>query len=579
MADNEESISLSSRIWRSLLWLLVALIAVLQLLQFASLPSFIRSYGVLPLQLVTIQESGPLRYRVAAVQEPALSLGLAVGDIVRPLSFAPYESRREFVALFIREGESPRKFQVPYIARPAPVAVIAHDIVWPIVQCLELLLGAVLLRSRRAGRPALALATPLVLMAAPDLWFGVDPTALSLVLLANLIAIIYPIGVGFFAVFAYEFSRGQLHPGESRVLGFVAWSLPVAAGIALWLSTPLLAGVVIPVFFSGMPHALSWVVLWLFVFGVLTLGRRRSTGELRDRYVWISMAVLALLGVFLFWNIYAWWLGHWTYEGGLATALVSLAALTLLTVSLLKTRVLELRVVIGRTLVFSGISTALLAILALLRLATEKLLHLTGLANNVWLDAAVLLLVFTIAGHLHRRIERLVEALVFRPWHQAKKRLHEFERDAGYITDADVLRVRLLDAIHEFCKATTTPRLFTWNGSDGFEEWVASEQTGPCVDINASWLVALRATLAPVRAADAHPSLPGDIALPFLRSGQLSGFVILGPKPHQAPYRSDEIAAIVDCLARVMGSLEALHAAAAVRRVKELENELREIRR
>ena len=294
--------------------------------------------------------------------------------------------------------------------------------------------------------------------------------------------------------------------------------------------------------------------------GILVTGLRRSTGDLRERYALIALSAGYLLAVYVIWNIYAWWLGHFTYFRGLVATLLIFAGVVGLTVSLLRRHVVELRVAVSRTLVFSIVSAVLVLAFGLAEFVSDKLLHFEGRESNILLDTAVALLLFVTARRLHRGVERFVEKTLFRPWHLALNELRDFARDAGFITNADVLRSRLLQALARFAGTPSPARLFHRNDTGDFIEWQSDGGRPHAFDENEPWLVTLRATLTPLQRSPRHPDMPDALAAPILRTGHLTGFVLLGPKSNEQTYRSDELAAIEEMLGKVTLDLECLRA-------------------
>jgi len=564
----------SETLWRVLLWCLVALAMVLQVVTFAGLPGFLENYAEFPVKLKPIDERGPLRYRVVAVDESALKepSSIQVGDVVRRLSPGFRLGRAGQAAEFaVLTPGAERTVTIPYVRKPVPADVVLHSIGWTVVQCLQLVLGVILLRSRAAGRPALALATPLAFMGVPDvLAFALSPPmdAVWAWKMVDTLTGLYPLGLPLFTVFAYEFTQRQLSPREQRYAKPMAWLLPLVAAVPLILGWPSLTGHYEPLA-DGL-YALSWVFVWCYVVGILVTGLRRSTGDLRERYASIALSAGYLLAIYTGWNIYAWWLRQGSDVAGFIATLLIFAGVVALTVSLLRRHVVELRVAVSRTLVFSIVSSVLVLAFGLAEFVSDKLLHFEGRESNILLDTAVALLLFVTARRLHHGVERFVEKTLFRPWHLALNELRDFARDAGFITNADVLRSRLLQALARFAGTPSPARLFHRADTGDFIEWQSGGDRAYAFDENAPWLVTLRATLVPLQRSPRHLDMPDALAAPILRTGHLTGFVLLGPKSNEQTYRSDELAAIEEVLGKVTLDLECLRAIEAEAQLRAL---------
>jgi hypothetical protein len=102
------------------------------------------------------------------------------------------------------------------------------------------------------------------------------------------------------------------------------------------------------------------------------------------------------------------------------------------------------------------------------------------------------------------------------------------------------------------------------------QEWRDDSAALQVIDENESWLVTMRSTLAPVQKSPKHPEMTAALAAPILRTGHVTGFVLLGPKSDHQTYRSDEIAAIEEVLKKVALDLECLRVIEAEALIREL---------
>lgn len=557
--------------WRVLLWSLAALAALLQVAQFAFLPSFLADYAVRPVGLEPLAKSDMRRYRVVSIDEAAAGAlpDLRVGDIlarpVRPSRDARFGEVARFT--LIRDG-APRTIDIPYVREPVPRDVLVDYIAWPFVQCLHLALAVILLRNRSAGPPALALAVPLVLVAMPLSLSHVLPVpvnAVAGVWTLDLVSSLVSLGVPLFTLFAYSFARPQLSNTERRYARPLAW-LPPAGAAALWIAYQF--GRELP--FSEPLEALSWVLAWCFVVGILVTGLRRTSGDLRERYASVTLSAGYLLATYVGWAVYVALGGARTGTALVVDDLLICVGVVALTVSLLRHHVVELRVVVSRTVVFSIVSALLLLAFGIAEFVSEKLLHFEGRESNVLVDAGIALILFVTARRLHDSVERFVERTLFRPWHLAVQGLRDFARDAAYVTNADVLRGRLLAALTRFADTASEARLFHRAEGGRFVHWRMDDAAPAVIDENESWLVTLRATRAPLQRSAGQPGMPGQLAVPLVRTGQVTGFVLLGPKRNAQTYRSDELAALDEVVTQVALELECLRAIEAEAQLREL---------
>ena len=562
--------------WRALLWCLFALVATAQLLQFASLPAYLHDYAVSPIKGEFLQERGPLRFRVTMIDASRVPAGvdLRIGDIVRPVSYWWQRNGVGSVDQFVIESRgSGETVGMPYVDREAPRDVVVYDILWPLVQCLELGLGVIVLRSRGAGAPGLALATALICMGMPDLdIFPIPSSSVVTWKAINLAEGLYPFGVSIFGLFAFKFAEPVLRGGELALARAGAWLLMLCAAV-LWIpANSDLTGHYEPL--AAPAFAMLWIVLWVFVVGLLLTGMRRSVGDDRARFLSILLSCGFLLGVYACWNVYGWWLGHWSYIGGTTAGILVFAGIAALTVSLLRHRVIEMRIVVSRTLVYSIISALLVLMFAGAEYTSDKLLHIEGREKSVLVDLLMANLIIVSFRHVRQFVEQGVQKTLFRPWHQALERLSDFKRDAAFVTDADVLRGRLVEALARFCKSVSPPRLFQLDVDGRYVEWRADAAPPLVIDENRPWVVTLRATLESVASSTVHGDMPGAVAVPMHRRNQLTGFVVCSDKIDRESYRSDELEAIGHAVDMVVLDLAALRTAEAEGRLAEVEGEL-----
>ena len=221
--------------------------------------------------------------------------------------------------------------------------------------------------------------------------------------------------------------------------------------------------------------------------------------------------------------------------------------------AILRHRVIDLGFAINRTLVFSSLSFLLLLVFGLVEWGTEKLLPLESHEASVVIDAAVALSLFLAFRRIHEWVEHGIERLFFHRWHLSQKALERFVSEASYITRSDILLQRTVDAIANYADGAEvavyarTDQGYALNagGLDGQDA---------LIDFDVPALVSVRAKRVP-----AHNALQsGSLLLPTTHRADVTGFVILGPKPSGDPYRTDEESILAETVQRLSYDLQAL---------------------
>jgi hypothetical protein len=112
--------------------------------------------------------------------------------------------------------------------------------------------------------------------------------------------------------------------------------------------------------------------------------------------------------------------------------------------------------------------------------------------------------------------------------------------------------------------------------SEGAYRLEAGELAGtqPTYDEDDPAFALMRTERVPVELAQANGSLPGELALPMLDQGMLTGFVLLAGKPDGLHYRPDEVENLGRAAHQVGLDLRALQARQLESRVALLSEKL-----
>lgn len=324
-----------------------------------------------------------------------------------------------------------------------------------------------------------------------------------------------------------------------------AWSMTVDLNVA-----PLL----------GISDGLSLLSLGTSIGSVvapvaLAAGWREVPTEARTRYAFMWAAVSAFSACAIIDPVIM--LTGNNYVEASWPVIIQLAALmlgaALFAYAILRHRVVDLGFAINRTLVFSTLSFLLLLTFGLVEWGTEKLLPFESHEASVVIDAAVALGLFLAFHRIHEWVEHGVERLFFHRWHLSQKALERFVSEASYITCSDILLQRTVDAIGSY--ADGAEAAVYRHASHGYALAAGGlAGQGALLDLDLKALVSMRAERVP-----AHDALMnGSLLFPMTHRAEVTGFVILGPKPSGDPYRTDQETLLAEVVQRLGHDLHAL---------------------
>lgn len=304
-------------------------------------------------------------------------------------------------------------------------------------------------------------------------------------------------------------------------------------------------------------------------------GWRQSVGEMRQRHLWLLLALALgavpavltripaldaqIAGVRV--TLLMYFCGQLMMYCGLAYAV-------------LKYRVFNFDFAISRALVFSVVSVLLLCSFGIIEWIYASVMH-GGAApgygsghKSLLVDAGLALAAYLVFHKIHGTLERWVERFLFEKWHTNERRLRAYVRQAAHFTTVDSLLDSFCAALQRFsgeAGCAIYQRL-----ENGDYRRVAGDLAGAqnIFSANDITVVGLRTDLAPVPVTHPH----ADLALPMTHRGVLDGFVLMGRKHRGDSYRPDEMEALGFAAAHVGLDLHAL-------RVDELQREVDELAR
>lgn len=251
----------------------------------------------------------------------------------------------------------------------------------------------------------------------------------------------------------------------------------------------------------------------------------------------------------------------WIYNfaTGAITGLAFLLGGLAITYALLKRRVLDFEFVLSRTLVVAIVSLIIVAAFVLLEWALGTVLagvsHTTGFVAN----AALALVLGVSLNYIHKRVDALVDFVLFRKRHQDERALLDYSKEAAFVTDPSALLDQAIEKIREHTDARDAAILV---GSSG--EFAAARSFGdgalPAVDGNDPAILALKAWHKPLDPHRYQTALRGDLALPMLARGRLAGVIALGQRAGGEAYAPDEVEALSQFAQGIGTALDVLSA-------------------
>ena len=273
------------------------------------------------------------------------------------------------------------------------------------------------------------------------------------------------------------------------------------------------------------------------------------------RYAFMVLAVAALSGyawidrlIYLTTNNYA----DESWPVVIQLALLGTAAI-LFGYAILRHRVIDLGFAINRTLVYSLLSAVLLVLFGLGERAAEQLVPESAHRAGEIAQALIALGLFLTFHRLRDAIEHWVERIFFASWRLHEKHLETFIRQASFITRPEILVERTVDEFSRYAAGAeiaiyqTEPSGYARAG--GGVHGIAER-----IDIDDPAIISLRADREMLHGGLGHSAL----LLPMVHRADLSGFVAIGKKRDNAPFRPDEEAKLMTATRQVGLDLYAL---------------------
>jgi hypothetical protein len=306
---------------------------------------------------------------------------------------------------------------------------------------------------------------------------------------------------------------------------------------------------------------------------------RHDVGASRQRLQWMIAALLI--------TVPAHYIAGWYFPGPLTygeyASLIAVQALLPLVAgyAMFRRRVVDVKFVASRTLVYGAMTALLVAIFSFLDAVLSRSFAESRVSLSI--DVIVALLLGFSLNSAHRRVDAVIDRVVFRDRHRAELQLERSAAGLVHATDETVIADTLV-RLPAGVLGLTGAALYRVNGTL-FARSVASAEFSSLpqtVDRNDALPLYLRSEPQPVRLEslplskffDAHNSAAPVLAMPITMRGELDGFVVYGAHQNGADIDPDEQRALAPLVRNAAIAFDHLETVALRARVADLEAKL-----
>jgi len=461
--------------------------------------------------------------RIALIK--SANLNLLPGDGAYGLVVKHTDTKDAPAAITVRSVSFANKFASQPLSGWGLLSFLSYPLCLAIIALLTLWKG----RSRDAG--GLALWAVTFLLGITMQFVPSDGTiGLAVLLTSNVLFLLARIG---FYTMAEAIATPLLRP-RARTFWRLVFFLLLGLGAMQSLAGPLVfvasgwAELIRPGY--GVLLTLSYTVPLAMLFAIWP--RAGAAQRLRLRWV-ITCSAIYVVAVFL---INTPIFGPMA-SPPIARIMISLS-ITGLLYAVLRTRLLDFSVVLNRTLVYAATTSLVLGLFALFESQIERIA--VGERTSLLLELLVPLALGASLTTVHRRIDGLIERLVFRRQYRQEQALRRFAREAAFVSAPDKL-LQLTAA--ELRRHIGAPWVGLYESTP--QGYALARQGGDLplptqIDPDEPAVIALRAHETEVDLHDCAGVLPREgYAFPLQVRGQLLGLLVIGSRPDEH-YSSEE---------------------------------------
>jgi hypothetical protein len=370
--------------------------------------------------------------------------------------------------------------------------------------------------------------------------------------------------IGFYVM--AESIAGSALRSDARARWRIFFALSLGAATVVSLGPPI--AVVVAGWAGLMQPWLQWLmpVSYLVPVALLITSFRQADAKQRQRLRWMLVGSIVFVGAVIVDSV------PLPLNSGvqelLDNVLATLAAILLL-YAVLRHRVVDITVMINRTLVYALTTSLVLGLFALLESLIER--TTLGRSAGLLLELAVPLGLGVALSSVHRRIEALVDRFIFRRQYRAETALRRFGEDCGFIREPERLFAL---GVEEIARHTDAPLVALYERSPGGDGYVCQCQQGvpalpESIPTDDRAFVALRAHNAELALHDTPSVLGSDgYAYPLMLRADLLGALVVGDRPGEH-YAADERALLFHIAHEIGAALFALRAQASEEQLNE----------
>jgi len=226
--------------------------------------------------------------------------------------------------------------------------------------------------------------------------------------------------------------------------------------------------------------------------------------------------------------------------------------------AILRHRVFDIGFVLNRTLVYALTSAFILIILAALEFLAERYVTALTHVEGVLVEFLIALIVIVSARLIHRKIDQLVDTVLFRTRHQQESALRRFSVAAQFYTAQGPLVRDTLDALVRFGRVEGAA-LYLNAGNDLERAASTFDSATDRVDENDPAYVALRAHRDEIDTHEFKTVLPGARLYPMVLAGRLAGAIATGDRESgeiMPPDIDDAIKRVVAAVTIALAAIE-----------------------
>jgi hypothetical protein len=241
-------------------------------------------------------------------------------------------------------------------------------------------------------------------------------------------------------------------------------------------------------------------------------------------------------------------------------------------------RLLDVGFVLNRTAVIGITSALLVPVFGVLESLVERFVSEASHVEGLVAELGIVVVLVSLFRFVHGKVDRWVDAFVFRERHADEVALLDFTRAAAFYTKRAAVVSEALDLIKARARVKDAG-LYVASGGGYSVEGTTREQPLPALDADDAVAVALRADARPLDLSPFKTALSGERAYPLTLAGKLEGFLVVGPRVNEEQMPPDIDAAVVRVAEAVGKALESIEKERLSQEVAEARSEAARSRR